>query len=66
MFKHILLPLWIASYQYQGKAYRFLVNGQTGEVQGEAPWSVIKIVLFIATIVAVIAGIVMLVRSQQG
>ncbi len=66
MFKHILLPLWIASYQYQGKAYRFLVNGQTGEVQGEAPWSMLKIVLFIATIVAVIAGIVMLIRSQQG
>lgn len=66
MFKHILLPLWIASYQYNGKAYRFLVNGQTGEVQGEAPWSVIKIVLFIATIIAIIAGIVILIRSQQG
>ena len=34
-FKHVLLPLWIASYRYGDKPYRFLVNGQTGEVQGE-------------------------------
>jgi DNA-directed RNA polymerase subunit RPC12/RpoP len=42
-FKHILLPVWIAAYKYGGKSYRFLVNGQTGEVQGERPWSVWKI-----------------------
>ncbi len=42
-FKHILLPIWTAAYKYNGKSYRFLVNGQTGEVQGERPWSVWKI-----------------------
>lgn len=42
-FKHILLPVWMAAYKYNGKSYRFLVNGQTGEVQGERPWSVWKI-----------------------
>ena len=42
-FKHILLPVWMAAYKYSGKSYRFLVNGQTGEVQGERPWSVWKI-----------------------
>lgn len=42
-FKHILLPVWMAAYRYNGKAYRFLVNGQTGEVQGERPWSIWKI-----------------------
>ncbi len=42
-FKHILLPIWISAYQYQNKAYRFLVNARTGEVQGERPWSWIKI-----------------------
>jgi len=50
-FKHILLPIWMAAYKYNGKSYRFLVNGQTGEVQGERPWSVWKItfaVLFVA------------------
>ncbi|MGE5339875.1 MAG: hypothetical protein ACM3SY_00185 [Candidatus Omnitrophota bacterium] len=56
-FKHILLPIWISSYRFQDKVYRFLVNGQTGEVQGERPFSVLKIVL---TVLAVIAAIVMI------
>jgi ribosomal protein S27E len=42
-FKHILLPIWMAAYKYGGKSYRFLVNGQTGEVQGERPYSAWKI-----------------------
>ncbi|MBR7801759.1 hypothetical protein [Undibacterium fentianense] len=42
-FKHILLPIWLSSYKYGEKTYRFLVNGQTGEVQGERPYSYWKI-----------------------
>jgi hypothetical protein len=38
-FKHILLPVWMAAYKYNGKSYRFLVNAQSGKVQGERPWS---------------------------
>lgn len=44
-FKHVLLPLWISSYRFGGKVYRFLVNARTGEVQGERPWSWVKIAL---------------------
>ena len=62
-FKHVLLPLWIASYRYGDKPYQFLVNGQTGEIKGEAPYSWVKIILFIAAIVAVIAGIVIAVKA---
>jgi len=50
-FKHILLPVWLAAYKYRGKSYRFVVNGRTGRVQGERPYSAIKITL------AVIAGL---------
>jgi len=50
-FKHILLPVWLAAYKYRGKTYRFVVNGRTGRVQGERPFSAIKITL------AVIAGL---------
>lgn len=53
-FKHILLPIWMAAYKYNGKSYRFLVNGQTGEVQGERPWSIWKIA-FAVIIVAALA-----------
>jgi len=45
-FKHILLPIWISSYRYNNKLYRFLVNARTGEIHGERPWSAIKIALF--------------------
>jgi Zn finger protein HypA/HybF involved in hydrogenase expression len=57
-FKHVLLPVWIAAYRYNGKVYRFLVNGQTGEIVGDAPWSVAKIALFVLFILAIIGGIV--------
>lgn len=53
-FKHILLPVWIAAYRYRGKSYRFVVNGQTGRVQGERPWSSLKITL--AVLVALLAA----------
>lgn len=53
-FKHLLLPIYISAYQYNNKVYRFLVNGATGKVQGERPWSVWKIVL------AVLGGLILL------
>lgn len=51
-FKHILLPVWLSAYRYNNKVYQFLVNARTGEVQGERPYSAVKIAL------AVIAGII--------
>lgn len=54
-FKHILLPVWLAAYKYRGKTYRFVVNGRTGRVQGERPWSAIKIAIAVV-IGLIIAG----------
>ncbi len=51
-FKHILLPVWLAAYKYRGKTYRFVVNGRTGNVQGERPYSAWKITF------AVVAGLI--------
>jgi predicted RNA-binding Zn-ribbon protein involved in translation (DUF1610 family) len=53
-FQHVLLPIWISAYQFKGRSYRFLVNGRTGEVQGERPWSWIKITL--AVLAALVAA----------
>ena len=53
-FKHILLPVWMAAYKYNGKSYRFLVNGQTGEVQGERPYSKWKIAFAVLLVAALI------------
>jgi len=56
-FKHCLLPVWIAAYKYRDKSYRFVVNGQTGKVQGERPYSAIKIALAVLA-AAVVIGLV--------
>jgi LSD1 subclass zinc finger protein len=56
-FKHILLPVWLSAYRYSDKVYRFMINGRTGEVQGERPYSVIKITLAILGVIAIGVGI---------
>jgi DNA-directed RNA polymerase subunit RPC12/RpoP len=56
-FKHILLPVWLAAYKYRGKTYRFVVNGQTGRVQGERPWSAIKIAVAVVLGLAIAAAV---------
>ena len=42
-FKHVLLPVWVAAFIFVGRSFRFVVNGRTGEVHGERPWSFWKI-----------------------
>lgn len=63
-FKHILLPVWLSSYRYKDKVYRFLVNARTGEVQGERPYSAAKIAALVITILAVI-GIIIYFAQQK-
>jgi len=63
-FKHILLPVWLAAYKYRGKSYRFVVNGRTGVVQGERPWSWVKIT-FAVIAAAIVAGVVGYFLSQN-
>lgn len=55
-FKHILLPVWLAAYKYRGKTYRFVVNGRTGRVKGERPWSAWKIGLAVLAALALAAA----------
>lgn len=55
-FKHILLPVWSAAFKYRGKTYRYVINGRNGTIQGERPYSYIKIGLAaIATIAVTLA-----------
>lgn len=58
-FKHILLPIYISAYQYNGKVYRFIVNGQSGKIVGDRPYSVWKILFAVLGALALV-GILML------
>lgn len=49
-FKHLLMPVYVGAYRLNQKLYQVVVNGRTGEVQGDRPYSWIKITLFILTI----------------
>ncbi len=55
-FKHVLLPLWSASFRFRDKTYRFVVNGRNGTVQGERPYSPFKIALAVITAIIVAVG----------
>lgn len=54
-YRHTLLPVWMAAYQYRGQVYRYLVNGQTGKAGGEAPYSRIKVGTLVTALVTLIA-----------
>ncbi|QDU35144.1 hypothetical protein KS4_32240 [Poriferisphaera corsica] len=56
-FKHILLPVWSNTYRYQDRVYRIVVNARTGEVQGERPWSWVKIMLAVMAVLIVLLGL---------
>ena len=62
-FKHLLLPVWISAYRFQAKVYQVLVNARTGEVQGERPYSPLKIVGFV--LLLILAGLVLIYLSKQ-
>jgi len=64
-FKHVLLPLWNAAFDFRGKTYRFVVNGRTGKVRGERPYSVIKIALTALAGGAVLLGFITFASSQS-
>ncbi|PIE08700.1 MAG: primosomal protein N' (replication factor Y) - superfamily II helicase [Rhodobacterales bacterium] len=64
-FKHILLPVWMAAYKYRDKTYRFVINGRTGKVQGERPWSVWKIAFAVILGLALAGAIGWLAAQNQ-
>lgn len=64
-FKHILLPVWVAVYRFQGKPYQILINAQSGRVQGERPWSIWKVALAVAAAAVAGAGIAYLIALEQ-
>jgi hypothetical protein len=51
-FKHILVPIWLLTYNYGAKNFQVVINGYTGVISGTYPKSWVKILL------AVLAGLI--------
>ena len=64
-FKHVLLPVWLASYRWNNKPYRVVVNGRTGQVAGERPYSAWKIAFAVVIGIAVVGAIGYWVATNQ-
>jgi hypothetical protein len=62
-FKHVLVPVWLLSYNYGAKAYQVIVNGYTGTIAGNRPYSAWKIAL--AVLAAIIAALIVIFLSNQ-
>jgi predicted RNA-binding Zn-ribbon protein involved in translation (DUF1610 family)/ribosomal protein S27E len=56
-FKHILLPVWVSSYQFKNQPYSVMVNARTGKVAGDRPFSLVKISLTVLAVVTTVTGI---------
>ncbi|MCC6124750.1 MAG: zinc ribbon domain-containing protein [Pirellulales bacterium] len=57
----ILLPIYLLSYRYRNKLYRYLLNGQTGKAAGDKPLSAWRVGLAIGIAVLLIAALAFLV-----
>jgi len=59
----VLLPIWVIAYRYHGRQYRSLINGQTGHIVGEAPFSTVKLVCLVLLVgLVLLMALVMQVR----
>jgi len=64
-FKHILLPVYVSAYRYNGKEYNFFVNGETGALSGKRPYSFWKIFFAVLGVLLIIAVILILVQYAE-
>jgi hypothetical protein len=63
-YKHLLLPVWMLTYRFNDTPYRVLVNAATGEVQGERPYSWVKILFTVMCVVIALAVVYAIASSR--
>jgi rubrerythrin len=65
-FKHLLLPIWLLTVVYQQRPFQVFINGVTGEVHGQRPYSALKIAMAVVAALIVIGIAVFLYQSGGG
>ncbi|HTQ10745.1 MAG TPA: hypothetical protein VMI31_11780, partial [Fimbriimonadaceae bacterium] len=59
-FKHILLPIYLGAYRFRDKLYSYLINARSGEIHGDAPVSVWKVLGLVLLGLIIVAGVLYL------
>lgn len=59
-YKNVLFPIWTAEFKWKKKTYNYAINGQTGKVTGERPYSWLKIAAIVGTVSGGVGGAVYL------
>jgi len=62
----VLLPVWIGAYRYRNTPYRILVHGQTGNLVGDAPISIYKVVLAVSLVLCILGAIGLAILACMG
>ncbi len=65
-FTYLLLPIWLLTVVFQDKPFQVMINGVTGEVHGQRPWSAVKIAAAVAAALAVIIVAIVIWSSMGG
>jgi len=63
-FKHILVPIWLLTYNYGAKNFQVVINGYTGTIAGRYPKSWIKITLAVLAVLAVVGVFLLLTHGR--
>ena len=64
-YKHLLLPIWLLTVIYEQKPFQVFINGVTGEVHGQRPWSKVKIAVAVV-LALIVVGVVLAVYASSG
>ncbi|MGN0466580.1 MAG: hypothetical protein ACI4F9_09585 [Lachnospiraceae bacterium] len=63
---YAVLPVWILNYRYQGKNYIFAMNGQTGRIVADLPWSKKKAAIWFVGLTVLFTIILMIIGMVIG
>jgi len=59
-FKHVLVPIWLLTYNYGARNFQVVINGYTGVIAGKYPKSWVKITLAVLAVLAAVGTVVLL------
>lgn len=64
-YKQVLLPVWLAAFTQGGKSWHYAINGETGKVSGERPYSAVKIGAAVLLALLICALIILLFSGES-